>query len=238
MKTQDFIKKAEAIASLFADIPGTAFVDFYEHHRREVGDILSALKNDDVNMQGFVIRAGMMPPEHSVIDEEMKVFCRIPYLTPNGTIAACPGNLRALKGCPPHAPATAKTIALLAEARSFTIVQLEGREAHTKQSHIHPFIAAVTKSLREYGYSVLEAYASGPCRVCPQGCSEDLECRQPERRLFAPEACGFWVNSLCREASKFPICGGGPQEIRWIKDWRLLTQDTDRVKYVTGVLLG
>ncbi len=238
IEKENSIKKAERIAPLSNEAPGRAFVDFFEQHRRRTGDILAKLKDKDANMEGFILRAGMMPPEHSVIDEEIKRFCRIPYRTTDGIIAACPGDLRGLKGCPPHAPATVKTMSLLSEARGFLIVQFEGNEARIQQRRIHPFIARAAKALRENGYNVLEAYACGPCRVCPEGCSEDPECRQPEHRLFAPEACGFWVNSLCRGASKFPVCGGGPQEIRWIKDWRLATQDTDSVRYVTGILIG
>ncbi len=179
-----------------------------------------------------------MPPGSSVIDEKMKQLCRIPYRTVDGIIASCPGILRGLKGCPPQAPAASETISLLSGARCFLIVQFEGSEAHIPQSVIHPFIARVAEVLGEHGYNVLETYASGPCRVCPQGCGENQECRQPERRLFSLEACGFWVNSLCREASAFPICEEGPQEVRWIKDWNLVTQDTDSVRYVTGILLG
>jgi len=238
MNVEDYIKKAERIAPLSNEIPSTAFVDFYEHHRRRIGDILLKLKGGDTKMQGFILRAGMMPPGDSVIDERIKQFCRIPYRTVDGTIASCPGVLRGWKGCPPHAPAAMKTIGLLSEARSFLIVQFEGSEGLTRQSHVHPFIARATKALREREYAVLETYASGPCRVCPRGCGEDQECRQPERRLFALEACGFWVNSLCRKAAEFPICGDGPQEIRWIKDWDLVTQDTESVRYVTGLLIG
>ena len=238
MKVENYIKKAEKITPASNEIPGTAFVDFYEHHHRRIEDILFKLKDGDIEIQGFILRAGMMPPGNSVIDEKIKQFCRIPYRTVDGTIASCPGVLRGWKGCPPHAPAAMKTIGLLSGARSFLIVQFEGSEGHIRQGHVHPFIARATKALRERGYAVLETYASGPCRVCPQGCEEDQECRQPERRLFALEACGFWVNSLCRKASEFPICEGGPQEVRWIKDWNLPTQDTEYVRYVTGILIG
>jgi predicted metal-binding protein len=234
----DFIKKAERLAPVSNEMPGAAFVEFYDHHREKLGEILGRILDGDENMKGFILRAGMMPPEQSVVDEEIKQFCRIPYQTGDGTIAACPGDLRGLKGCPPHAPPAATTIGLLSKAKSFLIVQLEGSLSQTRQSHIHPFVERVSNSLSEHGYDVLERYASGPCRVCPQGCGDDPECRQPERRLFAPEACGYWVNTLCEKSSDFPICGGGPQEIRWIKDWRLPTQDTDSVRYVTGVLLG
>ena len=179
-----------------------------------------------------------MPPGDSVIDEGIKHFCRIPYRTVDGPIASCPGALRNWKGCPPHAPAAVKTIDLLSKARSFLIVQLEGSESVTRQSHVHPFIARATKALREREYAVLETYASGPCRVCPRGCGEDQECRQPDWRLFALEACGFWVNSLCKKAAEFPILEDGPQEVRWINDWGLATQDTESVRYVTGILIG
>ena len=236
--TEDFIKQAETIEPLSDDAPDTEFVRFYEHHSQQTADILSELRSADENMQGFTIRAGMMPPTHSVIDKDIQEFCHIPYRTVDGVIPACPGTLEDRKGCPPHAPPIEETIGLLSQARSFLIVQFEGREGYTKQGTIHSFIARVAQAMQDQGFNVLETYACGPCRVCPQGCGDDEECRQPDQRLFAPEACGFWVSTLCREASKFPVCGGGPREIRWIKDWRLATQDTDSVRYVTGVLVG
>lgn len=238
MKAQYYIKKAERIAPLSNESPLTAFVDFYERHRRRIGDILLKLKDGDAKMGGYVLRAGMMPPGNSVIDEKIKRFCRIPYRTVDGIIASCPGVLGGWKGCPPHAPAAEETIGLLSRARGFLIVQLEGSEGQVRQRSVHPFVARATKALREHGYDVIEAYASGPCRVCPKGCGEEGECRQPERRLFALEACGFWVNSLCRKASEFPVCGSGPREVRWIKDWNLAAQDTESVRYVTGILIG
>ena len=238
MKVEDYIKNAERIAPIASEMPSATFVDFYEHHHQRIGDILLKLKDGDSKIQGFILRAGMMLPGNPVIDKKIKQFCRIPYRTVEGTIASCPGALRNWKGCPPHAPAVIKTVSLLMEARSFLIIQFEGSEDLSRQSHVHPFIDRAAKALREHGYANLQTYASGPCRVCPRGCEEDQECRQPERRLFALEACGFWVNSLCRMAAKFPICGGGPREIRWIKDWDLVTQDTKTVRYVTGILIG
>ncbi len=238
MNAGDYIKKAEKIAAVSDKTPSAAFVDFYKQHRRRIGDILLKLKDGDTEVRGFTLRAGMMSPVNSVIDEKIKEFCRIPYRTVDGTVPSCPGVLGNWKGCPPHSPAVRKTISLLSGARSFLIIQFEGSEGHIRQSHVHPFIARATKALCEQGYAVLETYACGPCRVCAQGCGEGRECRQPEQRLFALESCGFWVNSLCRNTSEFPICGGGPLEVRWIKDWNLPTQDTESVRYVTGILIG
>lgn len=237
MTREDSIRVAEAIAPVSDEIPDPAFVDFYKDHHRRMGDILKELKDGDEDMRGFILRAGIMPPLKSVIDEEIQRFCRLPYRTIAGTIASCPGILRGYKGCPPHAPAVSETTRLLSEAYCLLIIQFEGTRSENRQNYVHPFIARASKTLHEHGHNILETYASGPCRVCPKGCGEDEECRQPERRLFAPEACGFWVNSLCREASQFPICGDGPQEVSWIKDWNLPAQDTEFVRYVTGILL-
>jgi predicted metal-binding protein len=238
MKAEDYIKRAEKIAPISNKTPGTAFSDFYRRHRRRIGGILSRLKEGDARMQGFTLRAGMMPPGNSVIDEKIKRFCRLPYRTSDGVIASCPGILSDWKGCAPYAPAAMSTIGLLSEARSFLIIQFEGTEDDCEQKHIHPFIQRTAKELCEQGYTVLETYACGPCRVCSRGCGEDQECRRPERRLFALEACGFWINSLCRGASEFPIYRTGPREVRWIKDWNLSTQDTESVRYVAGILIG
>jgi len=237
MRVEDCVKKGEGIAPVSDQSPPPDFVDFYRRHRRKIGDILLKLKDSDVRLQGFLLRAGMMPPENSVIAEEIKQFCRLPYRTTDGPIASCPGVLRGWKGCPPHSPEALETIGLLSEARGFLIVQLEGIEGETRQSLVHPFIARAAKVLGENGYAVLATYASGPCRVCPQGCAEGGECRQPRRRLFALEACGFWVNSLCRKAHEFPVGEAGPRAVRWISDWGLAGQDTDTVRYVTGILM-
>lgn len=237
-KAADCIARAEGFAPVSDEPPGAAFAAFHESQRQRIADALRARKDADAKMRGFTLRAGMMPPRNSVIREEIQGFCRLPYRTVAGTVASCPGALFDWKGCPPHAPAVAETADLLSRARAFLIVQLEGEEGAVRQGVVHPFIAGAAAALRERGYAVLETYASGPCRVCPRGCGEGGECRQPDRRLFALEACGFWVNSLCRKAAEFPVCGDGPREVRWIRDWGLPTQDTKSVGYVTGLLLG
>ncbi len=238
MKAEDYIKRTELIAPLSGKKPGPGFVGFYEDQRRRIGEVLLQLKDGDQDLRGFTLRAGMIFPGNAVIAEEIKQLCRLPYRTVDGIIASCPGILCGWKGCPPHAPAVSETVKLLSGARGLLIVQFEGSETDTRQSCLHPFIARTAKTLRERGYPILEMYASGPCRVCPLGCGEEQECRQPARRLFALEACGFGVNHLCRVASEFPICGDGPREVRWIKDWNLPTQDTKTVRFVTGLLIG
>jgi len=180
----------------------------------------------------------MMPPQNAVIDPLIQEFCRLPYPTLDGPIPACPGITRGLYGCPPHAPEVGETMQLLLRAGSLLVLQFPGREGHAPQGEIHTFVARVSEALDDQGHSVLETYASGPCKVCPKGCGPAEECRFPHRRLFAFEACGFWVNSICSAAATYPILNGGPKQVRWIKDWRLPSQDTDAVAYTAGVLLA
>jgi len=238
MKIEDHIQQAEGFAQVNGQQPAAGFTSFYSSHRNEIAGVLRVLKEASEPTREFTLRAGMMSPGSAVIDERIKDFCRLPYRTVNGVISSCPGILNNWKGCPPHSYPVSETIALFNQAVSFLIVQLEGNEGHERQGEVHPFIDRTALELRELGYNVLATYACGPCRVCPKGCGDGPECRQPTRRLFALEACGFWVNRLCREAAEYPIVGSPLREVHWIRDWDLPTQDTQSVRFVTGILLG
>jgi len=231
------IELAEKLAPLSSTAPSDAFLSFFADHRGPLADLLTAQKSTSTKVRPFELRAAMMPPEQAVIEEEIKDLCAIPYRTRNGLIPECPGITRGFKGCPPYAPDVWETKELLGRAESFLIIQFAGEEGSAPQGEVHSFIAKVSETLGEEGYTVLETYASGPCRVCPKGCSADEECRLPDHRLFALEACGFWVPSICRAASKYPVLNDGPREIRWINNWHLPTQDTPLVTYTTGILL-
>lgn len=238
MKAEEKIKTAERIAPLSSEKPAAEFVEFYRKSRRKIGGIIRKIQESEAGKRGYAIRAGLMNPLHSVISKRVKEFCRLPYRTEEGIIASCPGILDNWKACPPHSPAVEETIALLSGARGFLIVQFAGDENLTEQGDAHLLISQAAEMLRERGYDVRQAYACGPCRLCPRGCGDGLDCRQPKKRLFALESCGFWVNSLCRRAAKSPLLGGGPEEVRWIRNWGLPDQDTTAVRYVTGILLG
>jgi len=237
MRMEDYIQQAEGFSAVSETEPSGEFLNFYDRHRDKIGSILLGLKKDDKPTGEFTIRAGMMPPEFAVIDKRIQDFCRLPCRTANGVTPSCSGILNNLKGCPPHSPPASETIALLNRAVSFLIVQLEGSHGHDRHREIHPFITRVSEAFRELGYRVIETYDCGPCCVCPNGCGDDPECRQPTKRLFALESCGFWINRLCREAAKFPVLASAPREIRWIRDWGLPTQDTQAARFVTGILL-
>ena len=237
MKIEDYIHQAEGFAPATGQQPGTEFISFHRSHREKIAEVLRDMKKNSKSTLEFTLRAGMMPPGSAVIDGRIMDFCRLPYRTVDGVISSCPGILYNWKGCPPHSQPVSETIALLNRAVSFLIVQFEGSQGYGRQGEVHPFIARTSARLREHGYSVLETYASGPCRVCPNGCGDGPECRQPTRRLFALEAAGFWVNQLCRKAVEYPILGSPLREVRWIKDWGLPTQDTQSVRFVTGILL-
>lgn len=238
MNAIEYIREAEGISPLSDESPGEEFLDFYRRNRGAIGEILLRLKDGDADVRDFTLRAGMMHPANAVIVERIKEFCRLPYRTEEGRIASCPGILGNWKGCPPHSPAVEETAGLLNGSRAFLIMQFDGTEGAGRQGATHLFTTRVAEALREGGFPIPEAYSCGPCRLCAKGCGENEECRQPERRLFALESCGFWVNSLCRMASLFPVCGGGPREVRWIQDWNLPSQDTESVRFVTGILLG
>ena len=237
MEVEDYIRQGEGFAAISDAVPGLEFLGYYARHREKIGALLLELKKGNRSTDEFTLRAGMMPPVSAVIDERIMEFCRLPYRTTDGVISSCPGILYNWKGCPPHSQLVSETEALLNRAVAFLIVQFEGSRGYGRQGEVHPFIACMSAKLRELGYSVLETYASGPCRVCPNGCADGPDCRQPTRRLFALESCGFWVNQLCLEAAKFPLLGHPLREVRWIKDWGLPTQDSQSVRFVTGILL-
>ncbi|MFH1038047.1 MAG: DUF2284 domain-containing protein [PVC group bacterium] len=238
VSTVDYIRLADRMLPVADDKPEAAFLSFHAGHRRRIRSILRALKEDDPSLKGFTLRAGLMPPAGAVVEEEIRGFCRIPYRTVDGSIPSCPGILMHWKGCPPHSPAVTEMVRLLSGAGSFLIIQFEGSEDSGRQGDIHPFLVRAAQALGGEGYSVIETYACGPCRVCARGCGTGPECRQPAKRLFALEACGFWINALCRGAAAFPVCGGGPRPVRWIRDWGLPAQDTRSVRYTTGILLS
>lgn len=237
MTAEAYIRQAEGFSAVSTEAPGVKFLGFYERYREEIGTILLGLKKDDRLTDEFTLRAGLMPAEAAVIDERIMDFCRLPYRTMDGVISSCSGIIYNWKGCPPHSYPVSETVALLNRAVAFLIVQFEGSQGHERQREVHPFIERTAMALREVGYSVLEIYACGPCRVCPNGCGDGPECRQSTRRLFALESCGFWINQLCRSAAEFPVVGPPLREVRWIKDWGLSTQDTQSVRFITGILL-
>jgi predicted metal-binding protein len=234
---EQHMNNAEQLEQAAGGAPAPGFLDFYENTRQALAELLSQLKSDDSRVEPFELRVAMMPPGQAVVDESIKELCRLPYRTPDGPIPACPGITRGFKGCPPHAPDAELTKDLLRQGTSLLVMQFVGREGSAPQGEIHRFIATAVEALKNAGYTILETYASGPCKVCPKGCGDTEECRFPDRRLFAFEACGFWVPAICRAAAEFPVQGDGPREIRWIKNWRLETQDTDSIAYTTGILL-
>ena len=237
MVTKEFIKQGQELKPVSYDRPNKTLTNFYTSNKEKLNNIIQQLKHDDVNMKNFTIHASLMNPMNSVIHDDVKNFCCLPYQTIDGQISTCPGIPKNWKACAPYAPSIDETIKLLSNAVSFLIIQFEGSEADTKQSYIHPFIENITTSLNENGYSTIETYASGPCRICPQGCGDNEVCRQPKRRLFALEACGFWVNSLCSCATEFPVTTDAPKQVKWIKKWGLPAQDTQNIRYTTGILL-
>ncbi len=232
------IELAENLAPLESGPLTKEFVEFYEESRGELAEMLTSIKADTDKLKSFTLRAGMLPPGQVVLDERIKELCKLPYRTPKGMIDECPGITRGFTGCPPYAPAVEATKELLSASRSILALQFAGNENSAPQGDVHSLLARVTVALKDKGYRIVETYASGPCRVCPKGCGDSPECRLPERRFFALEACGIWVNSICRGASRHPICGGGPEDVQWVKDWRLETQDTHEVTYTTGFLLA
>lgn len=238
MEAGESIREGEGLAPLSGEEPAAAFVDFHRRSRRGMGKILRDLQTGEAGGRGFTLRAGLMDPLHSVISERVKEFCRLPYRTGEGMIASCPGILDDWKACPPHSPAVEETIGVLSGAAGFLIVQFEGDEDLTEQKDAHLLTERAAGDLAGAGFAVQRIYACGPCRVCRRGCGEGDKCRQPARRIFALESCGFWINALCRRAGDFPVFGGGPEEVRWIRNWGLPDQDTTAVRYVTGVLLG
>ncbi len=238
IKAEEKIRQGEGLAPVAAGGPSAAFTEFYRQDGRALGEILGEVLEDAAGTRGYTVRAGLLDPLNSVISERIRRFCRLPYRTAGGMIAACPGILDNWKACPPHSPAVEETIDSLSGARGFLIVQFAGEEDRTVQADAHLLIEKAAGSLAERDYDIRKVYACGPCRLCRRGCGKTRECRQPHRRLFALESCGFWVNTLCRRAGEFPLLGGGPEEVRWIRDWGLPGQDTGVVRYVTGIILG
>ncbi|MDP8234944.1 MAG: DUF2284 domain-containing protein [Candidatus Erginobacter occultus] len=237
-KAEKHIRKGEGVASVSGGGPSPGFVEFSRRSRQELGDLLGENLKTAAGERGFIVRAGLMDPLNAVVSERVRGFCRLPYRTTGGTIASCPGILNNWKACPPHPLEIAETIEILSRARGFLIVQFSGEENLTVQGDAHLLIERAAGALAERGYDIRKVYACGPCRLCQRGCGEGEDCRQPKRRLFALESCGFWVNALCRRAGEFPVYGGGPEEVRWIRNWSLPDQDTKVVRYVTGVILG
>ncbi len=238
MQTEDHIQQAEGFPAVSDEGPSAEFLDYYDKHRKKIESIILGLKKDDDPTREFELRAGMVYPGAAVINREIMDLCRLPYRTMNGVISSCPGILYNWKGCPPHSPPVSETATLLNRAVSLLVIQFEGNQGYERQGEVHPFVARTAAVLEKDGYTIIERYASGPCRVCPKGCGDGPECRQPTRRLFALEACGFWVNRLCREAAEYPVLGSPLREVRWIRDWGLPTQNTQSVRFVTGILLG
>lgn len=231
------IESAEQLAPVEAGPPTTEFLNYFARHKGKLSMLLTDLKADEPKVAAFELRAGLMPSKRAVVDPLIQEFCRLPYRTPDGVIPSCPGITRGLHGCPPHAPPTAQTGELFRRAGSLLVLQFEGQEGNIPQGEIHHFLTSVICTLQEQGYLVSATYATGPCKVCSKGCRPDEKCRFPERKLFSLEACGIWVPSVCSGASEFPIVNGGPRQIRWLRDWRLPTQNSNAVRYTAGVLL-
>ena len=231
------IRFAEELPPVNESAPGEDFLGFYGEHRTALAELLRSLKAESARVAPFELRSGLLPPRLAIVDASIQEMCGIPYRTPQGLIPECPGLTRGLHGCPPHAPTVEETRALLGRGQSLLLLQFGGREGNAPQGEVHHFMLRVAKALAGGGYNVLETYASGPCCVCPKGCGTAEECRLPERRLFAFEACGFWVNSLIDAASPYPVLNA-PERVEWLIDWRLPTQSTDAIRYNAGVLLA
>lgn len=238
MSAEDYIAQGESFLPLSSREPEAAFVARWEREKERLRKIVLSAKAADEKVKDEVFRAGLMNPRSAVIREEIKSFCAIPYRRDDGPLAPCEGITYGWKGCPPHSPPAAVTVPLLRAASAFLILQFSGLKHHSFQKHVHEFTLALEKSLSEKGYGVLQGYSTGPCRLCAKGCAGGKDCRQPARRRFALESCGFWVKSLCRAAARFPLCGDGEWEIEWIRDWNLPSQSPLAYRAVTGILLG
>jgi hypothetical protein len=236
-EVRGYIRQAEALEAVARAPAGGQFTTFARAHTTPLAALLESLKAASPRVAPFTLSAGLVPPGAAIVDASIQGYCGIPYRTPDGVIPGCPGLTRGLHGCPPHAPNPDETRSLLGQATALVLLQFEGHEGSAPQGEVHHFMLTAAKTLAKSGYDVLETYASGPCRVCKNGCGTTADCRLPDRRLFAFEACGFWVNSLVAAASPYPVLNGGPQPVDWIVDWRLPTQNTDAIRYNTGVLL-
>ena len=155
-RAEELIQRAEKIAPLSDDDSPAEFVAFYDQCRDGISDMLRDVKRADGHLRAFALRAGMMPPERSVISAEIQRLCEAPYRTTDGTNPSCPGMLRGLKGCPPHAPSIAETRQLLSRARGFLIVQLEGHEGDAQQGRVHALVSRTRRTLGQGGYEILD----------------------------------------------------------------------------------
>jgi predicted metal-binding protein len=237
MNANTYAAIGESFPPLSSREPDAAFVARWERENERLREIVLSVKAADEKVKDEVLRAGLMDPRNAVIREEIKSFCAIPYRRREGPLAPCEGITYGWKGCPPHSPPVAETISLLRSASAFLILQFSGLKHHSFQKHIHEFTLSLEAVLRGKGWKVLQSYSTGPCRLCAKGCAESGDCRQPQRRRFALESCGFWVKSLCRAAARFPLCGDGEWEIEWIRDWNLPSQSPPTYRAVTGILL-
>jgi len=234
---REHIGTAERLPELAPGPPPAGFLDYVKAHTAPLSALLTDLKQNERCVDAFELRAGFAPPGQAVVDVSIQDLCKLPYRTSDGSVPCCPGLTRGLHGCPPHAPEVGETKALLQRAVSLLVIQFAGQEGSAPQGEIHRFMTRVSKTLSQSGYDVLVTYGSGPCKVCPKGCGDTHECRLPDRRFFALEACGFWVNAVCRAAAPYPVLEAAPQPVRWLVDWRLPTQNTTSIAYTTGVLL-
>lgn len=237
MKRGEYIKLGEGLGPVSDNPPGETFRGLYGDYRRSIEEVLLKLKEEDAKLRDYTLRAGALLPVRAAIREKIRGFCAIPYRHSDGEVSPCGGVVEGWRGCPPYSPAVRETVGLLEKARLFLILQFDGIKDHHRQQYVNRFSKRATEVLENRGLAVIKSYGCGPCRVCSRGCGEG-DCRLPDRRDFALESCGFWVNRLCREAADFPVLGGGTIEIEWVKDWNLPTQKPKSFKSVTGILLG
>lgn len=238
MKIREFLKPSVRLAPLRDEEPDSTFLDFHERHGASLARVVARRKESDPNLIDLGLSAGLLPPLRAIVDEEIRHLCWLPYRKRDGTVGACVGVTNGWQGCPPRSTELPETLALLERAVAFLIVKLDGIRDHRNQKYVNRFARKVGRSLSAEGSDVLAVYGSGPCRRCKEGCDAHEECPQPAAREFALESCGFWVSHLCKEASRHPINGSGPAEIRWVTDWNLPTQDVTGFGSVVGVLLG
>lgn len=237
MAREEHIRKGEGFAPLSRRGPGAARAGRWRAGKPRLREIVLSAKSADAKVRGEAFRAGLLAPRQAVIREEIKSFCALPYRRRDGATDPCEGITYGWKACPPHSPPTEETIALLGAADAFLVLQFSGLRHHAFQKHVHEFTLSLEGKLGDAGWEVLQSYSTGPCRLCAGGCAPEGDCRQPGRRRFALESCGFWVPSLCRAAARFPLCGDGDWEIEWIRDWNLPTQSPLTCRAVTGILL-
>ncbi len=238
MKPAEIIAQYENMEQISDLVPGNEFSQLLERNSTRFKKIIMELKENDPNLQGIDLQIGMMSPLNAIICEEIKELCGIPFRREDGSLLACEGVVENWKGCPPHSPPVTESIEQINKATGFLIMQFDGIRNTEYQKYFHKFTLNVEEKLKGDGETVIQSYSCGPCRVCKKGCNDEGECRAPALRLFALEACGFWVNHLCRKAAEFPIYGDKSWEIQWVNDWNLPTQNPPAYKSVTGILLG